>query len=156
MKQVKYLFYREYSLYSFTYEEFYTACVRIEGILNSRPLTALKDDPMDLTALTPAHLLTGEQLVRPLGPHIEEIPLSALSSWKKIHRFEKSIWERFSNEYLSEMQRRNKWFEKIRELQVDELVFVKDDNLPPAVWRRGRVVKVYPGKDGHVRSVLYA
>lgn len=152
VKQVKFLFYREYANYRFTYEEMNTAVVRIEGCLNSRPLTALKDDPTDLTALTPAHFLVGDQLVRPLGPNVLSIPSNRLVSWERIHKFEQSIWSRFSQEYLSELQKRNKWQEPQRELKVNDLVFVKEDNLPPGMWKRARVVKVYTGRDGHVRS----
>ncbi|XP_056648734.1 uncharacterized protein LOC130453149 [Diorhabda sublineata] len=42
-----------------TYEEFYTLLSQIEGILNSRPLLPLTEDPDDLQPLTPAHFLIG-------------------------------------------------------------------------------------------------
>lgn len=30
---------------------------------------------------------------------------------------------------------------------------IKDDNLPPAKWPLGRIVKLHPGKDGVTRVV---
>uniref|UniRef100_A0A182ND84 Integrase catalytic domain-containing protein n=1 Tax=Anopheles dirus TaxID=7168 RepID=A0A182ND84_9DIPT len=40
-----------------SYEDMATALTRIEGCMNSRPLTPLSNDPNDLSPLTPAHLL---------------------------------------------------------------------------------------------------
>jgi len=36
-----------------TYEEFSTVLAQIEGLINSRPLCPLSDDPLDVSALTP-------------------------------------------------------------------------------------------------------
>jgi hypothetical protein len=33
------------------------------------------------------------------------------------------------------------------------MVLVKDDHAPPLLWRLGRVIEVFPGPDGRVRSV---
>lgn len=153
IKRAKFHFYREFGANSFTFEELYTAFVRIEACMNSRPLTVLSDDPNDNTAITPAHFLTGGQIVRPLGPLVQGIPLQRLNNWEKIHAVEQRFWDRFYNEYLYELQRRNIWCEPERNIEVGDLVFLMDENLPPTVWKRARVVKVYPGKDGRVRSV---
>lgn len=47
----------------FTFEEFSTLLVRIESILNSRPLSPISEDPSTLVPLTPAHLLRGGALI---------------------------------------------------------------------------------------------
>jgi len=46
------------------------------------------------------------------------------------------------------MQRRTKWKTNIGTLKINDLVLVKDDNLPPQRWRLGRVVELHPGADG--------
>jgi hypothetical protein len=48
---------------TFDYEELYTILCRIEGILNSRPITPASSDTRDLEPLTPGHFL----IFRPLN-----------------------------------------------------------------------------------------
>ncbi|XP_026827674.1 uncharacterized protein LOC113562437 [Ooceraea biroi] len=57
-----------------TYEEFATLLAQIEAVLNSRPLGALSDDPNDLSALTPGHLLIGTALTTIPEPTLIELP----------------------------------------------------------------------------------
>ena len=41
-------------------EELQTAFIGVESLLNSRPLTALSEDPIDEPVLTPNHFLIGQ------------------------------------------------------------------------------------------------
>ena len=59
-----------------TYEELTTLLVQIEAILNSRPLSALSDDPSDLAALTPGHFLVGSALTAVPEPSLQDIPIN--------------------------------------------------------------------------------
>ena len=45
-----------------TFTELNTLLVKIEGVINSRPLTAVSDDHRDLSPITPAHLAIGRPL----------------------------------------------------------------------------------------------
>lgn len=54
---------------------------------------------------------------------------------------------------MKELHKRNKWQFPDRNLQVGDLVIVKEDNLPSNEWRLGRVLAVYPGADDKVRVV---
>ena len=38
-------------------------------------------------------------------------------------------------------------------MEVGDLVLIKEDNLPPLKWSKGRVLSVSPGADGFVRVV---
>ncbi|GBM27643.1 hypothetical protein AVEN_49949-1 [Araneus ventricosus] len=41
---------------------------------------------------------------------------------------------------------------KVREFKVNDIVLINDDKLPRHFWKLGRVVAVFPGRDGKVRS----
>jgi Family of unknown function (DUF5641) len=36
-------------------------------------------------------------------------------------------------------------------IKIDELVLIREENLPPLKWKLGRVVQVHPGNDDKVR-----
>lgn len=62
-----------------TFEEMSTLLSQIEVCLNSRPLSALTDDPEDVTALTPGHLLIGAPLTALPEPSLSGVPPGRLS-----------------------------------------------------------------------------
>lgn len=154
VKSFKFHLYRVIGRRLLTFEELNTLLVRIEGCLNSRPLVAPTDDPQDMTVITPGHLATGVQVLKPLGPELNDRGIVKSISWNEIRKMEQDFWERWSTDYLSELQRRNKWHRLQINVKVGDMVVLKDDNIPPGQWRRGRIIEVFPGKDGAVRSVV--
>nr|XP_022908285.1 uncharacterized protein LOC111419670 [Onthophagus taurus] len=135
-----------------TFEQFYTLLIQIEAILNSRPLSPLSTDPNDLTLLTPAHFLIGRTLSAPPDPSLDHVKLSRLSHYHYTQRIQQDFWKRWSKEYISKLQRRSKWSTKTENLKIDELVVVKDDNLPTLKWLYGRIIALHPGSDGFART----
>jgi len=136
-----------------TYEELETLCVRVEGMLNSRPLTSVSTDPHDFTALTPGHFLIGQPLLAVPEENITEVPMNRLTRWQLLRQLHQSFWKRWSQEYLNTLQGRQKWTSNQVNLKVDDLVIVDAPNQPPAMWRMGRVTAVHSGPDGIVRVV---
>lgn len=136
-----------------TLEEMNTLLIQIEGVLNSRPLTAISSDPLDLEALTPRHFLIGRPLIAIPEPSLLEIPENRVSRWQNIQRIKQSFWRRWHNEYLSQLQVRNKWLKQHTNIEIGVLVIIKEDNSPPLQWRLGRVINIYPGMDKLVRVV---
>lgn len=57
VKSFKYHFKRIAGARRFTFEQMSTSLAKIEGVLNSRPISALSENPTDLTALTPGHFI---------------------------------------------------------------------------------------------------
>ncbi|XP_036138375.1 uncharacterized protein LOC118644288 [Monomorium pharaonis] len=93
----------------FTFEEFNTFIIEIEGILNSRPITALSSDPNDLLALTPAHYLIGRPITAPPEGEFLSVTANRLSTWQHITKVRQNFWTRWQLEYLNELQKRVKW-----------------------------------------------
>ena len=126
---------------------------RIEACLNSRPISLQSDDPSDLSALTPGHFLTGGPVLAPLDPLTTETPISVADCWQRLKIIHKDFYLRWTNEYLRELQRRTKWKKSLPNIEINDLVVVRDENLPPNRWRLGRVTQIHPGRDNRVRVV---
>jgi len=77
-----------------------------------------------------------------------------MDRWQKIQHVTQLFWERWSKEYLIELQRRSKRQKDQPNLKVDDIVVLKEDYVLPAKWKLGRVVEAVVGDDGIVRVVM--
>lgn len=139
---------------SFDFEQFATLLSKIEAILNSRPLTPLTDDPLDIDVLTPAHFLIGRSLIAKPERNFLPVNTGRLDKYNQLQQLQQRIWNRWYHEYLHNLQTRPNHFRELNEFFVGDLVLVKDQNLPPLKWMRGRIIKLLPDKTGVVRNVL--
>lgn len=137
----------------FTYEDLYTILTQVESILNSRPLTTLSDDPSEPSCLTPGHFLVGKPLNAVPSPSLQEIPLNRLDHWQLCQRIIQKFSHRWRLEYLTELQRRTKWFSHQPNLKIGDLVIIHEDNAPSHQWPLGIIHQLHPGKDSKVRVV---
>lgn len=62
------------------------------------------------------------------------------------------FWTRWRREYLQNLQRRTKWEVPKPNLEVDDLVIIKDTAAHRNHWPLGRVVKAIESADGKVRK----
>ncbi|XP_037929297.1 uncharacterized protein LOC119663766 [Teleopsis dalmanni] len=129
------------------------AGVKIENCLNSRPLTALSDDPTDLSALTPGHFLIGRAPAAVPEPNLLNTKIGVLFRWKMLSQMYQDFWRRWSQEYLTQLHARNKWTKSQTNVATGQLVLLRDERLPPSSWLLGRIIQVHPGTDGAVRVV---
>ena len=135
----------EYQLITFVTE--------VENIVNSRPLTQISDDPSDLAALTPNHLLKGFNNAEPLLA--EEQSSSNITKlyrkrWKHIQMCLDHFWARWKKEYLPTLTARGKWIEEKRNLTAGELVLLQTDS-PRGQWPLGVIVETIIGRDDRIR-----
>ena len=129
-----------------------TLMCEVEAILNARPLTKVSDDPQDLNAITPNHLLllrSGRSF--PPGIFNGKDPYSR-RRWKQVQYMADVFWKRWTKEYLPTLQIRQKWHSIERNLEENDLVLAVEPMQHRNQWPLARVVEVYPGRDGLVRS----
>lgn len=153
VKSVKFHLRRVIGDATLTYEELSTLLVQIEAILNSRPLIALSDDPSDLTALTPGHFIIGSALSTVPEPSLQEVSRNRLSRWQLLQTMKESFWQRWSSEYLQQLQTPSKRHRPQDAFQKGSLVLIKDERFPPSKWPLARITHVHPGVDGLIRVV---
>lgn len=156
VKSVKYHLTRIIGTTTLTYDEYDTVLCQTESFLNSRPITPLNDDPTSLNALTPGHFLVFEELVRiPDERDFRDIPDNRLHRPELLQKMLQHLWDRWHEEYLNMLINRSKWLKPERNIQIGDLVIVKEDNVPPMKWKLGRIEEVFPNKeDNLVRSVV--
>ena len=136
-----------------TFEELTTVLTQIEACLNSRPISFLSDNPDDPMPLTPGHFLVGEPLVTIPDEFCTNRPLSDLQRWRLTQKMLNDFWQKWSNEYLVTLNNRYKWFTKKSEPEIDDVVILRDDNVPPAKWLLGKIIEKHTGRDNLTRVV---
>ena len=138
-----------------TLSELNTLRFRIEGIVNSRPLTAVSDDCRDPLLITPAHLAIGRlinQLSERKESSLEETSKTTVERYLYLQRLLNHYWLRLKQEYLHLLSVRNKGHKEIPSIRVGDIAFISDDNVPRTKWPLAKVEKVHPGNDRLVRT----
>lgn len=153
VKSAKYHFKRIIGSSPYTYEEFNTIIIQIEGILNSRPITELSSDASEYHYLSPGHFLVGAGLSSYPEQTLIEVPTNRLTYWRRCTQIQQHFWRVWSGHYLSLLNQRTKWLKTYPNLREGMLVLLKYDNMPSLQWPVGRISKVFVGPDQKVRVV---
>lgn len=136
-------------------ESLRTVICEVTAIVNSRPLSVENvNDPLSDLPLTPNHLLTmkSKVLLPPLGKFVKP-DLYVRKRWRRIQYVANEFWNRWRKEYLNNLQSRSKRVASSRNMKVNDIVMIKDDNLPRNQWKLGRVMVAEPDDDGSVRKI---
>jgi len=113
----------------------------------------MSSDPNDFMPLTPAHFLLGAPVTWVPEPDLNGEEPHISQRWKFIQHLLQTFWKRWQMEYLPQLQIRGKWTSGSAQIAIDDLVIVREDNLPPLKWHLARVIELHPGRDGNVRVV---
>ena len=133
-----------------TDDEFHTALVVVEGILNSRPLTYV-----DTTTGAPLPLTPADALGAPTYRSFAERPTGGWKIQKRWHLFQHRLdnfWQRFRHEIVPYLALTQKWHAPHRDVAIDDIVATLDDQSR-GKWPLARVTAVEKGRDGTVRAV---
>lgn len=124
-----------------------------EAMINSRPLTYIPLETADEESLTPNHFLLGSSSGVKQPPSELGSRINLRSCWNQAQHSTDTIWKRWIKEYLPVITRRCKWFDEVRDIQEGDLVLIVETSMRNR-YVRGRVEKVFPGRDGRVRQAL--
>jgi hypothetical protein len=133
-----------------TFEEFYTLLGQVEAVLNSRPVCPLSNNPDNLQVLTPGHFLICTSLLALPDHNVIDLPSNRLSQWLHFQPMFQRFWKCWSHDYLHQLQQRTKWKDDVT---IGDLVLVKEDNLPPLMWKRAVISDIHAGRDGLTRVI---
>ncbi|XP_041485622.1 uncharacterized protein LOC121431909 [Lytechinus variegatus] len=136
-------------------ESFRTFLKEVELVVNSRPLsTTHLCSPDAPEPLTPNHLLTMKpKIVLPPPGKFQTADSYCRKWWRRVQHLSNEFWLRWRKEFLAELQTRQKWVTPKRSVRAGDVVIVKEEGEFRGNWPLGRVEKVLPSKDGHVRKV---
>lgn len=129
-----------------------TAMTGVEALLNARPLTHVSVNPTDLEALTPNHFLHGRAHPQVHFDNGDAAGGISKRRWLESQTLISHFWNRWLQEYVPNLIERRKWLRPRRNLAVGDIVLVVIPNVSRGTWPLGRIVRVFPGADGVIRS----
>ena len=136
-------------------ESIQTLMCEVESIINSRPITATSSDSKDPFPLSPSQILTMKtSIVLPPPGKFQRNDVYMRRRWRRVQYLCNLFWSRWKKEYLPTLQQRPKWNQEKRNMKVNDVVLIKDENEPRNDWSMGVVVKVEPDSKGFVRSAV--
>ncbi|XP_071044571.1 uncharacterized protein [Parasteatoda tepidariorum] len=146
---------------SLTLKELETVFLEIEAMINSRPITYLYNEPSEPSPFTPSHFLVGKRLMSlPVVKYKPNDLIVNRDSLTKMYKYQQTLldhfWNRWRKEYLLHL--RSAYTSsppgKITSFKVNDIVLINDDRYPRNIWMLGRILEVYQGRDGNIRSLL--
>ena len=135
--------------------ELETTLHEIEDCINSRPLTFVSDDPGQEKPLTPSHFLLGHD-DHYLSERSKPTPIETEDDACRRFDLRQSVVDKFwviwSSEYLRSLP---PWrgVSQGHTLREGSVVLVEADHRPRLQWPLGIITRVFPGKDGLIRTV---
>ena len=106
-----------------------TLMAEITGIINCRPIAVLPTDIEEAQPLTPAMLLTKIKLLSPPPGIFVHQDLYSRRRRRRAQYLADQFWIRWKNEYLQSLQSKSKWNKRHSNLEIGDIVLMKDDTL---------------------------
>jgi len=137
-----------------TDEELITVVTKAEEMLNSRPLLVPNVDEKGTDTLTPNHFLRTSYIDEKTSNEIEPTDrVKMVSRWRRVLEIREHIWRRWMTEIVPSWGCRQKWTDRILDIEVGEMVWLIDKKTKFGKFPLARIIEVYPGTDGAIRVV---
>ena len=111
------------------------------------------DDPNDLEALTPNHLLLMKRKPNLPPGLFTKTDTYCRRRWRQIQYIANLFWSRWVREYLPMLQERQKWHKVKQNMKCGDVVLIVDANATRNSWPMGVILETIPDKRGLVRQV---
>jgi len=95
--------------------------------------------------------LIRERLTLLLAADNTNVKCNRLSRWKIYQQQFQQFWQRWSSDYLQSLKQGKRWQKTSPNLQLGEIVLLREDNMTPIQCPTGVISETHPGKDGIVR-----
>jgi hypothetical protein len=136
----------------FSPAEFLTICTEVANMMNERPLGRIPSEDSAINLLTPNSLLLGRSLSNSIGDAgAPVVPIK--SRVDLVSNICQRFWEKWIELFAPTMIPQTKWHGKARNLQVGDIVLVKDSNMLRSQYHVAEVLETYPDAKGTVRTV---
>ena len=136
-------------------ESLYTLMCEVKSIVNSRPLTVISSDVKDPLPLSPSQILTMKtSVVLPPPAQFQCNDVYMRQHWRRVQYLCNLFWSRWKREYLPTLQQRPKWNQPKRNMEVNDIVLIKDENESRNDWLMDIIVKVEPDPEGFIRTAV--
>ena len=129
--------------------ELYTCLLEVANLMNQRPIGRIPNDPDDGSYLCPNEPRATSMV--PKGPFRET--RNPRHRVEFIQKIVDTFCGRWIRDVFPSLVPRKKWNVEKRTLRVDDKVIMEDSNPVRENWTIGRIIDIYPGKDGRVRNV---
>ena len=134
-------------------EELVTAFCGAEALINSRPLTYQSANIKDNVPLTPNHFLHGQMGGQFAPEVVDGIAHDPKKRWRQVQELIRHFWHRWLKEWIPSLSPQQKWMKIKKNINPGDVVLVVSPNTPRGQWPLGRILEMYPGRDGYVLSV---
>ena len=143
-----------------TRDDLCTLLQEAASVVNSTPLYSSKDDVREPLPISPSMLLTlrTPSDVSAVSPEYTERDVLAYGQrrWRRVQFLADEFWRLWRSNYLQELTARGKWTKERPSLRKDDVVLMRDKNVPRSDWRMARVIDAIESGDGLVRRVKLA
>ena len=159
VKGVKKAFIKSMGEQVLSLNEMFTLMAEISNLVNQRPIGIKPNSNTHPEFLSPNSLYLGRCSDRissgPFQPgqlFIDD-PRHVRNRFQLVQAITNQFWKNWIKLYFPSLLLRHKWHTSRRNLKVDDICLLQEENAFRSEWRMAKVVEVYPDKSGTVRNV---